>query len=161
MTLDLGDEGYGKGIWSMALIQRGDSYQFGNEFELEELVWKQLPALLNLKPFKRQFSIRGQFCDILAIDEQRQLSIIELKNTEDRYVIQQLTRYYDALKHENPFNAEVDLEKPIRPGLFHSKNGLEGIQAKFAKTFSLSHVGELVGAIEVEGEVTSDREDLR
>jgi hypothetical protein len=47
------------------------------------------------------------------------------------------------------------------PGLFHSKNGLQRIQAKFAQSFSLSHVGERVGAVEIECEVTSDREDLR
>jgi hypothetical protein len=48
-----------------------------------------------------------------------------------------------------------------RSGLFHSKNGLQRIQAKFAESFSLSHVGELIGAIEIEREVTSDGEDLR
>lgn len=97
----------------MALIQTGAIWQFKNEFELEELLWHNLSKLLNLKPFKRQFSVRGQFCDILAIAD-RQLVIIELKNVEDRYVVQQLTRYYDALKQEHPFWAEVDWEKPIR-----------------------------------------------
>jgi len=37
----------------------------------------------------------------------------------------------------------------IVSGLFHSKNGLEGIQAKFAETFSLSHIRELVGAVKI------------
>lgn len=46
-------------------------------------------------------------------------------------------------------------------GLFHSKNGLEGIQAKFAETFSLSHIGERIGAVKINREVTGDREDLR
>lgn len=98
----------------MALIQTGTVWQFENEFELEELLWHNLSKLLNLKPFKRQFSVRGQFCDILAIADDRQLVIIELKNVEDRYVVQQLTRYYDALKQEQPFGAEVDWDKPIR-----------------------------------------------
>ena len=92
----------------------GKNWQFENEFELEELIWQRLPQLLNLKPLKRQFSVRGQFCDILAIDDDQQLAVIELKNVEDRYVVQQLTRYYDALKEEQPFQAEVDWEKPIR-----------------------------------------------
>lgn len=97
----------------MALIKIGDKWQFGNEFELEEIVWKNLPRLLNLKPFKRQFQIRGQICDILALDDQQRLVIIELKNVEDRYVVQQLTRYYNALKEHASFE-EVDLEQPIR-----------------------------------------------
>ncbi|MGG6241605.1 endonuclease NucS domain-containing protein [Nodosilinea sp. AN01ver1] len=98
----------------MAITAIGDTWQFGSEFELEETVWKNLPKLLNLKPFKRQYSIRGQFCDILALDDQQRLVIIELKNTEDRYVVQQLTRYYNALKGSTPFGSEVDFEQPVR-----------------------------------------------
>lgn len=49
----------------------------------------------------------------------------------------------------------------LATGLFHSKNGLEGIQAKFAETFSLSHIRELVGAVKINRKVTGDREDLR
>jgi RecB family endonuclease NucS len=98
----------------MAIIQTADIWQFGNEFELEEVLWQNLPKLLNLKPFKRQYSVRGQFCDILATDDQQCLVVLELKNVEDRYVVQQLTRYYDALKEEDPFEDEVDLSQPIR-----------------------------------------------
>ncbi|HEY9880520.1 MAG TPA: endonuclease NucS domain-containing protein, partial [Leptolyngbyaceae cyanobacterium] len=93
----------------MAIIQVGEKWQFGSEFELEEVVWQSLPKLLNLKPFKRQFCVRGQFCDILALDNQQRLVVIELKNTEDRYVAQQLTRYYDALKEAAPFDQEIDI----------------------------------------------------
>ena len=98
----------------MTIIQTGNIWQFGNEFELEEVLWQNLPKLLNLKPFKRQYSVRGQFCDILALDDQQRLVVLELKNVEDRYVVQQLTRYYDALKEEDPFEDEVDLSQPIR-----------------------------------------------
>ena len=49
----------------------------------------------------------------------------------------------------------------MKSGLFHSKNAFEGIEAKFAESLSLSHIGELVGAIEINREVTSDGEDLR
>lgn len=96
----------------MALIKIGNKWQFGNEFDLEEIVWKNLPRLLNLKPFKRQFQIRGQICDMLALDDQQRLVVIELKNVEDRYVVQQLTRYYNVLKEYSLFE-EVDLEQPI------------------------------------------------
>jgi RecB family endonuclease NucS len=98
----------------MAILQTGNSWQFGNEFELEEVLWQNLPALLNLQPFKRQYSVRGQFCDILALDDRRRLVVLELKNVEDRYVVQQLTRYYHALKEEAPFSDEVDVSQPIR-----------------------------------------------
>jgi len=98
----------------MTIIQTGNIWQFGNEFELEEVLWQNLSTLLNLQPFKRQFSVRGQFCDILALDDQRRLVVLELKNIEDRYVVQQLTRYYHALKEEAPFGDDVDLSQPIR-----------------------------------------------
>ena len=98
----------------MAIIQSGGSWQFGSEYELEETVWKNLKPLLNLTPFKRQYSVRGQFCDILALDAQQRLVVIELKNAEDRYVVQQLTRYYDALVEEKPFQADLNLKESIR-----------------------------------------------
>jgi RecB family endonuclease NucS len=98
----------------VTITKVGETWQFGSEFELEECIWQNLPQLLNLKPFKRQFSVKGQYCDIVAIDDRRRLSVIELKNVEDRYVIQQLTRYHDALKQEKPFGDEVDWEQPIQ-----------------------------------------------
>jgi RecB family endonuclease NucS len=98
----------------MAIIQTKSGIQFSNEFQLEETVWENLPKLLNLTPFKRQYAVKGQFCDILALDEQKRLVIIELKNAEDRYVVQQITRYYDAIKEVDPFGSEVNFEKPIR-----------------------------------------------
>ncbi|NES07786.1 MAG: hypothetical protein F6K22_36360, partial [Okeania sp. SIO2F4] len=52
--------------------------------------------------------------DILAISEERQLAIIELKNLEDRYVVQQLTRYYDNLCNEKPFATDIDYQRRIR-----------------------------------------------
>jgi len=98
----------------MVIGKVGETWQFESEYELEELLWHHLEALLNLQPLKRQFAVRGQFCDILAIAPDRQLVVIELKNVEDRYVVQQLTRYYDALVKEQPLGDEVDWEKPIR-----------------------------------------------
>lgn len=82
----------------MAFIQSGQSWQFSTESDLEEVIWRNPPKLLNLQPLSRQFSISGRFCDILAVDEADQLVIIQLKNTEDRYVVQQLIRYYDAIQ---------------------------------------------------------------
>ncbi|MBR8836968.1 MAG: DUF91 domain-containing protein [Stigonema ocellatum SAG 48.90 = DSM 106950] len=55
-----------------------------------------------------------EFCDILALDENKQLVIIELKNDEDRYIIQQLTRYYDNLVDERPFAQQIKYNEPVR-----------------------------------------------
>jgi len=46
--------------------------------------------------FRRQHYINGNYCNILALGEQRNLVIIELKNDDDRYVVQQITRYYSG-----------------------------------------------------------------
>jgi hypothetical protein len=39
--------------------------------------------------------------------------VLELKNSEDRYIVQQLTRYYDVLLEEKPFKEVVDYTQPI------------------------------------------------
>ena len=93
----------------MTFIQTGQQWHFSSELALEEVVWQHLPALLNVKPLRRQFSVEGKVCDLLAANSAGELVIIELKNTEDRYIAQQLTRYYDALKHSEdlPFAAET------------------------------------------------------
>ena len=51
---------------------------------------------------------------IVAIDENKRLVVLELKNCEDRYIVQQLTRYYDALLEEKAFNEEIDYGQPVR-----------------------------------------------
>jgi len=50
----------------------------------------------------------------LALNSSKQLVILELKNTEDRYVVQQLTRYYDNLLDERPFSQQVDYSQKVR-----------------------------------------------
>ena len=89
-------------------------WEFSSELALENFIWDNLEAVLGLIPLKRQYIIRGEICDILAITPQRQLTIIELKNAEDRYVLQQLTRYYDSLIVEKPFPQEVDYDQSVR-----------------------------------------------
>lgn len=96
----------------MAFIQAGQSWQFSTESDLEEVIWRNLPKLLNLNPLSRQFSISGKFCDILAVDEANQLVVIELKNTEDRYVVQQLVRYYSAIQAAETLPFEVAMREP-------------------------------------------------
>lgn len=96
------------------LMKIGEPWQFESEAYLEDFVWANLESLLGLTPLKRQYFVKGEVCDILALDENRRLVVLELKNVEDRYVVQQLTRYYDSLLDERPFASQVDYEHPIR-----------------------------------------------
>ena len=61
-----------------------------------------------------QYRINSDICDILAVDNRQRLSIIELKNVEDRYILQQLTRYYESLVEEQPFSNLISYENDIR-----------------------------------------------
>ncbi|MBD2110030.1 endonuclease NucS domain-containing protein [Nodosilinea sp. FACHB-13] len=104
-------------------------WAFHTEFDLEEFVWANLKPLLDLKPLARQYIIEGQICDILATTSKRQLVVLELKNVEDRYVVQQLTRYYASLRHAQPFADQVDYSLPIRlialSPTFHAHNHID------------------------------------
>ena len=96
-----------------ALRKTGSGWEFASELALEDFVWENLPQLFRLIPLERQHPAKGEYCDILAVDNNKQLTIIELKNAEDRYVIQQLTRYYDNLIDEKPFAKDVDYNQPV------------------------------------------------
>ena len=96
------------------LIQANEQWCFVNESELENFVWENLQTALGLTPIKRQFSLGGQFVDILAVDEEQNLTIIELKNTEDRHIIQQLTRYFDLIVSSDEVLPEFSRAKRIR-----------------------------------------------
>jgi RecB family endonuclease NucS len=63
---------------------------------------------------KQQYNCNGEISDILAVDQDKRLLIIELKNTEDRSIIQQLTRYHANLLEAKPFPQEIDYSLPIR-----------------------------------------------
>jgi len=104
------------------LRKTGFGWEFETEADLEDFVWANLEQLLRLTPLKRQHYVNGQFCDILALGDNQQLVVLELKKGEDRYIVQQLTRYFDALLEDKPFKEQVDYQKPI---------GLIAIQASF------------------------------
>lgn len=91
-----------------------NKWQFASENNLEDFVWSRLNSLLGLSGLKRQYRVYGDTCDILALDENSRLVILELKNVEDRYIVQQLTRYYHSLLDEKPFQQQVNYELPIR-----------------------------------------------
>ncbi|MEG5017609.1 MULTISPECIES: endonuclease NucS domain-containing protein [unclassified Microcoleus] len=99
---------------SAALRKTGSGWEFANEEALEDFVEVHLQSLLGLTVIKRQFTVNEQRCDIIAVDENKRLVVLELKNGEDRYVVQQLTRYYDALLEHKPFGDRVDYAQPVR-----------------------------------------------
>ncbi|ABB57807.1 hypothetical protein [Synechococcus elongatus] len=100
-------------LQGIQLTQSGAEWKFANEGELELLIWACLPHLLDCQPLQRQFRVSNQCCDILAVSQQR-LTVVELKVAEDRYLIPQLTRYFDALQREQPFADQVDYQRSIR-----------------------------------------------
>ncbi len=99
---------------SAALRKTGSGWEFASEEALEDFVEVHLQSLLGLTVIKRQFTVNEQRCDIIAVDENKRLVVLELKNGEDRYVVQQLTRYYDALLEHKPFADRVDYDRPVR-----------------------------------------------
>lgn len=109
---------HGKSIRTPAtdtlLKKAGNKWGFGSEKALEDFVWKNISSLLGLTPLERQYSVNGEFCDILARDTSKRLVVLELKNSEDRGIVQQLTRYYVNLMGYKPFKSEVDYSQPAR-----------------------------------------------
>jgi RecB family endonuclease NucS len=96
------------------LIRTGDRWNFESELVVETFIWENLEKLLPFTPLKRQYQCRGEICDIIAIGQSQELVILEINNTEDRYVVQQLTRYYDNLMQERPWSEQIDYLKPVR-----------------------------------------------
>lgn len=123
----------------VSLRQVSNEWEFSSELALEVFIWERLQDLLQLQPFQRQYAVRGEICDILALTPERQLAVLELKNTEDRYIIQQLTRYYANLLEERPFSESIDYEKPIRliaiAPTFHRHNHIDRQHSRLAFEF--------------------------
>jgi Endonuclease NucS len=95
------------------LTQGGTGWQFVSEEVLEDFLWSNL-SLLGLEGLSRQYGINGDICDIVARDTQGQLVILELKNCEDRGIVQQLTRYYDTLTETRVFTTQTEHRLGIR-----------------------------------------------
>jgi RecB family endonuclease NucS len=98
----------------VSLQKIADQWRFVSEASLENFVWEHLFDLFNLTPLQQQYVCQGEICDILAVNADRQLHILELKNVEDRYLVQQLTRYYANLNEVQPFADQIDYAHPIR-----------------------------------------------
>ncbi len=97
-----------------SLKKTGSRWEFASEEILEDFLYEHLEILLGLNVLDRQYVVNSQRCDILAFDSQKKLVVLELKNVEDRGIVQQLTRYYDALLDEKPFTDKVDYQQPVR-----------------------------------------------
>lgn len=97
----------------MKLRQLASGWEFESEKDLEDFVWNNLEKLFGYKPLNRQHQVNGQYCDILAFGKNKELVVIELKNSEDRYIVQQLTRYYDAIIDKRPFSEHINFQVPI------------------------------------------------
>lgn len=80
---------------------------------MEDFIWNNLKRLFRLTPIRRQHHASGNYCDILAVSETGSIAIIELKNSEDRYVVQQITRYYNELLVQKPYSDKIDYKQPI------------------------------------------------
>lgn len=88
-------------------------WAFPSETTLEKFVWENLSEFLNIEKLAQQYVCNGERCDILGLRKNGQLVIVELKNVEDRYIIQQLTRYYANLLEDKPFSDQIDYSLPV------------------------------------------------
>jgi hypothetical protein len=91
----------------------GDSTEFETERHLEWFFQDTVLPHLGIKILANQYSCKVGICDILAIGVNCQLIIIELKNSLDTNVFEQITTYFDALAEEKPFGEKVNYDKPI------------------------------------------------
>ncbi len=91
-----------------------DGWKFLSEAALQRLVCEHLKELFDADLLRQQYNCSGEIPDILAVDRCKRLLIIELKNVEDRNIIQQLTRYRATLLEAKPFPQELDYSLPIR-----------------------------------------------
>ncbi|MGB3199802.1 MAG: hypothetical protein WBA99_02800 [Nodosilinea sp.] len=92
----------------------GEKWDFLSEADLEDFVWENLPQLLCLEPLARQHcSDNKNRLDILGLNEDKSLSIVELKLGIDDGIVSQLTRYHESIKTRNPFAELADNEKSI------------------------------------------------
>ena len=56
-----------------ALRKTGAAWEFASETALEDFVWANLTSLLGLTPLKRQYPVKGEICDLLAVGNNKQL----------------------------------------------------------------------------------------
>lgn len=99
---------------SIKLKRVGETWFCENEAVLEDLLWRNLSYFLIWFPLKDNSRLMDRFVTSYALGKDGQLAILELKNIQDRYVVNQLTRYYAALMEQQPFQEQIDYSKPVR-----------------------------------------------
>ncbi|ERT09241.1 hypothetical protein M595_0687 [Lyngbya aestuarii BL J] len=97
----------------VTLRKTGSCWEFESEEALEDFLFSHLDQILGWTVIQRQYIVNNQRCDLLATDKTGRLVVIELKNVEDRGIVQQLTRYYHALLEDKPFGDRIDYDKPV------------------------------------------------
>ncbi|MBC7879821.1 MAG: DUF91 domain-containing protein [Anaerolineae bacterium] len=88
-------------------------WEFVTEEALETFLAEHL-QYLGLSLLKRQYVAIEDRSDIIAADPQGQVSIIELKNSDDSGLVAQLTRYYDRLIEDRPFSPLADYSLEVK-----------------------------------------------
>ncbi len=126
------------------LIEKDGQWQFESEATFERLLWQNLEEWLSFQPLARQLRMCGEPCDIIASRPQGKPVILELKNEEDRYVVQQLTRYYHNFLEERPDLPDLDLsESPqlvaIAPSL-HRHNFIDRLYHRLTVELWTFHI---------------------
>ena len=101
-------------VSGLALRKAATGWEFVSEAALEKFIWENLQELFGIYPLRQQYICQGEISDILAVDNEGGLVVLELKNVEDRYLIQQLTRYYANLLEDKPFQEKVDYSHPVK-----------------------------------------------
>jgi RecB family endonuclease NucS len=125
---------------AIALSKTATGWVFQFEADLEIFVGDRLDELFGLTRLAQQHTIDTEICDLIAIDPDHQPVILELKNVEDRYVVQQLTRYYHALVQAQPaFEPSINYEKPVRliviAPSFHRHNLIDQLYSRLRIEF--------------------------
>ena len=113
----------------VALRKMATGWEFISEAALEQFVWQNLSKAFGFTPLRQQYRLKDEICDLLALDREGGLVLLELKNVEDRYLMPQITRYYDSLLEEKPFSDQVDYGRPLRliaiASSFHRHNWID------------------------------------
>lgn len=75
------------------LRKAGLGWELETEEVLEDFSCQYINPLFRWKVLERQYTVNGQRCDILAVDQNQRLVIIELKNSEDRGILSNNLRH--------------------------------------------------------------------
>ncbi len=111
------------------LKKTGNKWEFSSEQVLEDFIWSNLGILFGLIPLMRRYTVFREIRNILAQDHNGQLVVIKIKNSQNRGIVQQLTRCYAQLIEQKPFPEHINYDQDIRilaitPG-FHKDSLLD------------------------------------